>query len=138
MNNSTKLSIFTALFALTLIFSSCSQTLLNYGVMSSANHSIQFDKSKGVRVVGKSYGIYGIGASITDAMFEALETAGPQYDLLIDGVVRVENYPIIIVYVVEGTAISSSNLKAKLGNKGFEDWCKSNKILDQTKDKTTN
>jgi hypothetical protein len=135
---STKLSIFTALFALTLIFSSCSQRLVDFTVISSKNHGLKFDKSKGVRVTGKSFGFLGIGANIKDAMDKALQSAGPQFDLLIDGVVKMEAYPFINGYVVEGTAISSGDLKAMLGDKGFEDWCKSNNILDPTKVEVSN
>jgi len=135
---STKLSIFTALFALTLIFSSCSQRLVDFTVISSKNHGLKFDKSKGVRVTGKSFGFLGMGANIKDAMDKALQSAGPQFDLLIDGVVKMEAYPFINGYIVEGTAISSADLKAMLGDKGFEDWCKSNNILDPTKVEVAN
>ena len=127
---SIKLSIFTAIFALTLIFSSCSQRLVDFTVISSKNQGLKFDKSKGIRVTGKSFGFLGFGANIKDAMDKALQSAGPQFDLLIDGVVKVESYPFVAGYIVEGTAISSSDLKAMLGNKGFEDWCKANNILN--------
>ena len=129
----TKLSIFTALLALTLIFTGCSQRLVDFTVISSKNHSLKFDKSKGVRVTGKSFGFLGIGVNIKDAMDKALQSAGPQFDLLIDGVVKIENYPFVAGYVVEGTAISSGDLKAMLGEKGFEEWCKSNNVFDPTK-----
>ena len=127
---STKLTIFTALFTLTLLFTSCSQRLVDFTVISSKNHGLKFDKSKGIRVTGKSFGFLGIGADINDAMDKALQSAGPQFDLLIDGVVKMENYPFVAGYVVEGTAISSGDLKASLGQKGFEDWCKANDVLD--------
>jgi hypothetical protein len=119
-----------ALVALAFIFSSCSQRLVDFTVISSKNHGLKFDKSKGTRVTGKSFGFLGIGANIKDAMDKALQSAGPQFDLLIDGVVKMESYPFVAGYVVEGTAISSSDLKATIGNKGFEDWCKHNSIFD--------
>lgn len=130
---STKLTIFSALFSLILIFSGCSQRLVDFTVISSKNHGLKFDKTKGIRVTGKSFGFLGIGADIKDAMDNALQSAGPQFDLLIDGVVKMEDYFFVGGYVVEGTAISSGDLKATLGKKGFEDWCKSNSILDPTK-----
>jgi hypothetical protein len=65
-------------------------------------------------------------------MDNALQSAGPQYDLLVDGVVKIEDYTLVAGYVVEGTAISSTDLKAELGTKGFEDWCKANAIFDAT------
>jgi hypothetical protein len=130
---SKKLSILAALFALSLIFSSCSIRLVDFTVISSKNHGLKFDKSKGIRVTGKSFGFLGIGANIKDAMDRALQSAGPQFDLLIDGVVKSESYPFIAGYVVEGTAINSNDLKAMLGDKGFEEWCKSHNIFDPTK-----
>lgn len=72
--------------------SSCSQRLVDFTVISSKNHSIPIDKSQGIRVKGKSMGFLGLGASIKDAMDKALQSAGPDYDLLIDGVVRIEDY----------------------------------------------
>jgi hypothetical protein len=129
---STKLTLFTALFAFTLMFSSCSHRLVDFTVISSKNHGLKFDKSKGIRVKGESFGFLGIGANIKDAMDNALQSAGPQYDLLIDGVVKIEDYTLVAGYVVEGTAISSTDLKAELGTKGFEDWCKANAIFDAT------
>jgi hypothetical protein len=128
----TKIKILAALISLTLIITSCSQRLVDFTVISSKNHSLKFDKAKGIRVKGKSFGFLGVGANIKDAMDKALQSAGTQYDLLIDGVVKIENYPFVAGYIVEGTAISSTDLKAALGEKGFEDWCKENSIFDPT------
>ncbi|MGV3539688.1 MAG: hypothetical protein ACO1OQ_07755 [Rufibacter sp.] len=135
---STKLTTLSALFALTLLFSGCSQRLVDFTVISSKNHSLKFDKAQGKRVTGKSFGFLGLGANIKDAMDKALQSAGPQFDLLIDGVVKVENYPFVAGYVVEGTAINSTQLRAMLGEKGFELWCKENNVLDPAKAESNN
>lgn len=111
-------------------FSSCSQRLIDFTVISSKNVSLKFDKSQGKKVTGSSMMLFGIGVSIKDAMDEALQSAGPDYDLLVDGVVRLQQYPFVAGYKVEGTAISTSKMKASLGVKGFEEWCKANNVFD--------
>lgn len=113
-----------------LTFTSCSQRLIDFTVISSKNANIGVDKTKGVRTVGKSMQFLMIGVNIKDAMDNALQKAGAKYDLLIDGVVRVEQYPFYGGYVVEGTAVSSRDLKAALGEKGFEDFCSSHQIFN--------
>lgn len=112
--------------------SSCSQRLIDFTVISSKNVSLKFDKSQGRVTSGTSMGFLGLGANIKDAMDKALAAAGPDYDLLVDGVVRVNDYLFVSGYKVDGTAISTSKMKALLGVKGFEDWCKSNNIFDPT------
>jgi hypothetical protein len=64
----------------------------------------------------------------------ALETAGPEYDLLVDGVVRYGSYPLISSITVEGTAVSSKAMKNKLGEAGFKSWLNGKKL---TYDKET-
>lgn len=120
-----------ALFLTALIsFSSCSHRLVDFTVISSKNHSLKIDLSQGKQVEGSSMGFLGLGASIKDAMDKALQSAGPEYDLLVNGVVRVNDYFLFGGYKVTGTAISSSKLKAMLGDKGFEEWCKANNVFD--------
>jgi hypothetical protein len=125
-----KTSIFFLVSLLGLVtLSSCSQRLVDFTVISSKNHSLSIDKSQGIRVKGKSMGFLGIGASIKDAMDKALQSAGPDYDLLIDGVVRVEDYFLVSGFVVEGVAVSSSKVKAANGLKGFDEWYKRQNIF---------
>jgi len=109
---------------------SCSYRLVDFTVISSKNHDIDIDLTKGKQVEGKSMGFLGLGASIKDAMDKALQSAGPEYDLLVNGVVRVNDYFLVGGYKVTGTAVSSRSLKAMLGEKEFEEWCKKNDIFD--------
>ena len=125
-----KLKLFTLIVFASVMFSSCSQRLIDFTVISSKNANIGIDKTKGVRTVGKSMQFLGIGVTIKDAMDKALENAGMKYDLLIDGVVRTESYPFYFGYVVEGTAVSTKDLKASLGEKGFEDFCSNHQIFN--------
>ena len=123
---------FVAIIIALFMFSSCSYRLVDFTVISSKNVSLKIDKSQGIKVSASSNGFLGLGASIKDAMDKALSSAGPDYDLLVDGVVRVNDYFLVSGYKVEGTAISSSKMKASLGVKGFEDWCKANNVFDPT------
>ncbi len=123
---------FVAIIIALITFSSCSQRLIDFTVISSKNVSLKFDKSQGKAVSGTSMGFIGLGASIKDAMDNALQNAGPDFDILVDGVVRLEDYFLVSGYKVEGTAISTSKMKASLGVKGYEEWCKANNIFDPT------
>ena len=118
------------LIALSVLFmlQSCSMRLVDFTVISSKNCNLRIDKSQGIRVIGNSNGFLGVGASIKDAMDKALQSAGPDYDLLLDGVVRLNDYVFVSGYKVEGTAVSTSKMKAQMGVEAFEEWCKANKI----------
>jgi len=112
-----------------LTFTSCSQTILNFVVLGPNVSNVNIDKSKGVQTEGKSVSVFIQGLSINEAMNDALKNAGGSYDMLVDGEILFEQYPFIIMYVVKGTAMSSKDLKASLGEKGFENWCSNHKIL---------
>ena len=116
-----------------IIFTGCSSRILDFTVISSKNVTIKFDKSQGKFVTGKSMGFLGMGISIKDAMDKALSSAGPDYDILVDGVIRVSDYFFVTGYKVEGTAYSSAKLKAQMGEKGFKDWCRSNNIFKSSR-----
>ena len=111
------------MLALAVIFlSSCSARLVDFTVISSKNHSIKFNMDEGKVTKGKSMGVFAIGANIKDAMDQTLENAGPQYDVLVNGVVRSKSYPFYGGFEVEGTAVNSRKLIAQLGKEGYEKW----------------
>jgi len=118
------------LAALLLVFSSCSIRIIDFTIISSKNHGLQFDMTKGIRVEGKSLGFLGLGVSIKGAVDNALENAGAGYDLLIDGVVSKEDYFFVAGFKVTGTAVSSRELRATLGEEGYLQWCEKNNIFD--------
>lgn len=133
-NNMKKTYTFILVSLLGLVsLSSCSQRLVDFTVISSKNHDLKIDKSQGIRVKGKSMGFLGLGASIKDAMDKALQSAGPDYDLLIDGVVRIEDYFLVSGFVVEGVAVNSSKVKAAAGLKGFDEWYKRQNVFNPDK-----
>jgi len=121
--------IIVAIAVMTL--TSCSFRLVDFTVISSKNVSMDIDKSQGVKTEGKKSYFLGIGWNIKDAMDEALEAAGPEYDMLVDGVVRYTSYPFVSGVTVEGTAISTQAMKAKMGEAGFQKWLKGQDVLTE-------
>lgn len=125
------------LLILTLLLgslTSCSVRLVDFTVISSKNVNLDIDRTQGKKVKGEKSYFLGIGWNIKDAMDKALESAGPEYDLLVDGVVRYGSYPFIASVTVEGTAVSSKAMKNKLGEASFKDWLNGKKL---TYDKET-
>lgn len=116
------------LTVIVLSLSSCSYRLVDFTLISSKNVSLDFDKSEGKQVEGKKSYFLGLGWNIKDAMDRALESAGPEYDLLVDGVVKYTDYPFVLTISVEGTAISSRAIRNKLGDAGFQEWLKENQL----------
>lgn len=117
-------------FAAIFMLSSCSQRLIDFTVISSKNTNLMIDKSQGKFTEGKSMKIFAIGVTIKDAMDNALQNAGPQYDMLIDGVVRIKQYPFYGGYVVEGTAVVSGDLRSDMGDEEFQKLIDAGKIFD--------
>lgn len=112
-----------------LTLTSCSMRLVDFTVISSKNVNLgAIKKSEGVRVdVSKIY-FLGIGWNIKDGIDKALDQAGPGYDMLVDGVVRYGSYPFITEIIVEGTAVSSEKLVAKMGQEGFNQWLSGHEV----------
>ncbi|MFK7908768.1 MAG: hypothetical protein AB8B69_26805, partial [Chitinophagales bacterium] len=73
------------LLIITFSLSSCSVRLVDFTVISSKNVSLNIDRTQGKKVKGEKKYFLGIGWNLKDAMDKALEMAGPEYDLLIDG-----------------------------------------------------
>ncbi len=114
-----------------MTLSSCSMRLVDFTVISSKNVNLNIDRAQGVKTEGKKSYFLGLGWNIKDAMDIALEKAGPEYDLLIDGVVRYGSYPFVSTITVEGTAVSSRKMVAALGETGFQEWLKGETVLTQ-------
>lgn len=106
---------------------SCSYSLVDFTIISK-NGNIDIDRAQGKKVKGKKSYFLGLGANIKDPMDKALESAGKEYDLLVDGVVKYGSYPFVGSITVEGTAVSSKAMKIKLGEAGFKDWLHGKKL----------
>ena len=106
-----------------LVLTSCSSRMLDFTVISTKNVTfVANSKAQGKQVEGKSMGFCGFGSSIKEATDKALESAGPEYDILVDGVIYYRNYIFSVGYKVKGVAVSSQQFRAQLGDKGFQEW----------------
>lgn len=117
-----------------ILFSNCSVRLVDFTVISSKNHSINFSLENGKITKGKSMGIFGFGTNIKDAMDKALENAGTQYDVLVNGVVRSKSYYFYGGFEVEGTAVNSRKLIAQLGEDGYKKWLSEQIVFNPKKE----
>lgn len=122
---------FSVLICTSLLCSGCSMRLVDFTAISSKNVNLGLDRSQGVQVEGSEAYIFGFGWNIKDAMDEALEEAGSEYDLLMDGVVRYANYFFVSTVTVEGTAYNSRAMQTAMGNAAYEEWLSSNDIYQK-------
>lgn len=127
-----KLNSMIALFAI-IIMSSCTARLVDFTVISTKNAEIGVDRTKGKQTEGSKAYFLGFGWNIKDAADEALEVAGPKYDLLLDGVVTYSSYPFVSIIKVKGVAVCSQELRAELGKEGFDKWSQENNVFDADK-----
>jgi len=103
--------LFPVLVVGALMLTSCSQRLVDFTTISTKNVTLPgIKKSEGVRVKASKTYIFGIGWNIKDGIDKALEQAGPNFDLLVDGVVRYSTFPFWSTIKVEGTAVESEKM----------------------------
>jgi hypothetical protein len=111
-----------------LIFGGCTQRIIDFTVISSKQMEMRIqDTGKGNRVEGKD-GVYWVlfiplgTPNLKEAVDRAIESAGPGYDALIDGVIYSSSYYFILSgytgYKVIGTPIKTAQLKAELLREG--------------------
>jgi hypothetical protein len=98
------------------IMSSCSQRIIDFTVISSKNVTLRLpDDGKGKKVEGKDMVFcapYCGMPNLKQAVDRAIESAGPGFDALIDGVVFNKMELFTSGYVVTGTPIKTGKLKA--------------------------
>lgn len=106
-----------------VLLTSCTQRVLDFTIVSSKQMNMRVeDSGKSNRVEGKD-GVYWfitipLGTpNLKEAVDRAIESAGPGYDALIDGVIYAQTYWYIVTgysgYKVIGTPIKTSMLKAE-------------------------
>ena len=108
-----------------LMLNGCTQRLIDFTIISSKNVAMKVDKSA-TRVHGKDEVVvflipFGI-PNLKEAVDRAIESAGPGYDALIDGVVSQYNYHFIVGvmgFKVEGTPIKSSEIESISASKNI-------------------
>lgn len=118
------------LLALSLTLGSCSMRLVDFTVISSKNVNLNIDKTQGKPAEATKGYFLGLGWNIKDAMDKALEEAGPEYDLLVDGVVSYSSYPFWASIKVKGTAMSTSKMKMSMTETEYNEWLAGLNILD--------
>jgi len=106
---------------LAAVLSGCSQRFLDFTLISTKNFDMSVTELGGKRVTGVdkvNVFFVPIGTpSPKEAIDRAIESAGPGYDALIDGVLTYKVAAFIfgtISYVVEGTAIKTSEVRKQL------------------------
>ena len=104
------------------LFTDCTYRLVDFTTISTKNVNLDIDRSEGVKTDGSKTYFLGFGFNLKDAIDMALEKAGPEYDMLIDGIVRYSNFPFVLVVKVEGVAISTSKIRNSMGSVEFENW----------------
>jgi hypothetical protein len=107
-----KLSYLALILTGGLIITSCNQRLIDFTVISSKNVTLRLpDDAKGPRTQGKDMKMC-TQPMLKAAVDKAIENAGQGYDALIDGVIYSRNELFRVGWVVEGTPIKTSKLKA--------------------------
>jgi hypothetical protein len=90
---------------------------------------MSIDKSKGKEVNIKDLKAFGINATIKGALDKAIESAGPGYDLLVDGVISYSSYWFVSGYRVKGLAVNTMKMKSELGEEGFNNWLRAHEVV---------
>ena len=118
LNNFTIIVLISAI----IVLSGCTQRLIDFTIISSKNITIDVDKTAS-RVQGTDEVVvflFPLGVpNLKEAVDKAIESAGPEYDALIDGVVSSYNKSFIIGvvgYTVEGTPIKTKESKGMSQN----------------------
>lgn len=119
-----------------LLMSGCTFRLVDFTTISTKNVSLNIDKSQGKRVEGSAAYFLNIGYNLKDAIDDALEKAGPGYDLLIDGVLRYQSFPFVGVVKVEGVAVNAQKMRIGMTEEEYNKWLSENKAIVVVEDKT--
>ena len=109
---------------LTLLVSGCSRRMIDFTVISSKNIQLQIPpEAMGARVVGEDTVIVLLGVplgtpEIKEAVDKAIQSAGPGYDALVDGVLYQTFGFMSAGFRIEGTPIKTSMAKGALSTGG--------------------
>ncbi|MCK4607012.1 MAG: hypothetical protein KAU35_06935 [candidate division Zixibacteria bacterium] len=117
--------------------SGCTRRVLDFTIVSSKNVTMKLaDDGKGDRVVGTDYVWWLLSIplgtpNLKEAVDRAIESAGPDYDALIDGVIYSQGYWFVVTaktgFKVEGTPIKTTKLIADLQLEGED----ADKVLER-------
>lgn len=100
------------IFFVALAITSCTPRVIDYTIISSKNVTLRLpDEAKGPRTTGKDIKACS-QPMLKTAVDKAIENAGPGYDALIDGTVQQYKGIFKTGWIIEGTPIKTSKLKA--------------------------
>jgi len=118
-----------AIFMLLSMFllNGCAYRLFdNITVVNSKSKPAHIDQDVGKKVEGDAYYPYLIGYNLQDAIDEAIENAGSNYNMLINTTIDVKYYYALIYFskyvMIKGTAVNSSELKERMGEEKYSKW----------------
>lgn len=114
---------------------SCTTRLVDFTVISSKNVGM---RAEGKMIEAKEMKFFGINSTIKGVIDKALETAGPEYDLLVDGVLSYSNYYFVAGYKVKGKAVNSADIKLAMGDSEFNQWYAQHVSYDSNNDELVN
>jgi len=84
-------------------------------------------------VEGNHYYPYLSGNNINEAVFNALEKAGSEYDMLIDATINVKYYFLFVYFsdyvTVKGTAVNSQKLQEEMGPAKFAAYLQGKNVI---------
>jgi hypothetical protein len=118
-----------------LTMNSCTVRLVDFTVISSKNVGM---RAEGKMIEAKEMKPFGINATIKGVIDKALETAGPEYDLLVDGVLSYSNFTFVAGYKVKGKAVNSADIKLAMTDAEFDAWYAANVSYDKNSEEVVN
>jgi hypothetical protein len=114
---------------LCITFYSCDTTALIY-FTSVSNKPTVIENVQGVKVTSEvSAFMKKPSTTMKEAIDAALKNAGEDYDILLNGSVKINWGFFYNTYITEGTAVRSKDLKASLGVVGYNNWLKENNTM---------
>lgn len=130
--NPLRLLLFCVVFS--ALGSGCAYRMVSdVAIARSMNPAAAPEVPTGKEVMGDAYYPYLIGYNLDDAIADAFEKAGPEYDLLIHARIDVKFYYLLIYFskyvMVHGTAVNSTELKTQMGEPAFDKWLASQNIV---------
>lgn len=108
---------------LTLLVSGCSTRMIDFTVISSKNTQLQIPQEAiGERVVGEDKVLWILSIplgtpEIKEAVDQAIQSAGPGYDALVDGVLY-QTFEYYVVAMKTGYKIEGTPIKTSMVNSG--------------------
>lgn len=102
-------------------------------IMAHAPQAANGSYAGAKQVEGNHYYPYLSGNNIDEAIFNALEKAGPEYDMLIDATIDVKYYYLFVYFsdfiTVKGTAVNTQKLKEEMNTTEYTEYLKGKNVI---------